>query len=126
MKNVTISMDETTLAWVRVEAAKAGASVSSWIAGRLEADRRLGHGFARADAAIEAILAQPLAPLSENGRIFDRQALYNEMIDERFRRFDRPAVPDGLAGAEQGQDMRGVAEDAPPFDAPDPERSGSQ
>ncbi|MFN3536375.1 MAG: hypothetical protein ACK4Y4_02910 [Brevundimonas sp.] len=126
MKNVTISMDESLLAWVRVEAAKAGASVSSWIATRLEADRRLGGRFARADAEIEAIIAGPLAPLSENGRILDREALYNEMIDERFRRFDRPAVSDGLAGAGQGQGLLGVAEDAASFDASDPERSGSE
>ncbi len=126
MKNVTISMDESLLAWVRVEAAKAGSSVSSWISNRLEADRRLGGRLARADAEIEAIIAGPLAPLSENGRIFDREAFYNEMMDERFRRFDRPAVSDGLPGTAQGEGLRGVAEDAPPFDATDPERSGSE
>ncbi len=36
MKNVTISLDSATAGWARVEAAKAGTSVSRWIGTKLE------------------------------------------------------------------------------------------
>jgi hypothetical protein len=39
MKNVTISLDEETAAWARVEAAKAGKSLSRYV-GDLLAERR--------------------------------------------------------------------------------------
>ncbi len=41
MINVTVSMDEDTARWVRVEAAKAGKSVSRWL-GEILAERRAG------------------------------------------------------------------------------------
>jgi hypothetical protein len=34
MKNVTISMDEEIAAWARVEAARAGQILSSWVGGQ--------------------------------------------------------------------------------------------
>ncbi len=42
MKNVTITLDEDLARWARVEAAKAGKSLSRWIGDRLEDDMRRG------------------------------------------------------------------------------------
>jgi hypothetical protein len=41
MKNITITMDDETAAWVRVEAAKAGLSVSRFVAANLTGARRV-------------------------------------------------------------------------------------
>ncbi|MBN9435340.1 MAG: hypothetical protein J0I45_23155 [Bosea sp.] len=40
MKNVTITLDEALARWARIEAAKAGKSLSRWIAERLEDEMR--------------------------------------------------------------------------------------
>ncbi|MBB3933140.1 hypothetical protein GGR25_004204 [Kaistia hirudinis] len=40
MKNVTITLDEKVAQWARVEAAKAGKSLSRWLGERLENDMR--------------------------------------------------------------------------------------
>ena len=53
MINVTISMDEVTARWVRVEAAKAGLSVSRWLGGLL-AERRQAQAEAGWEAGREA------------------------------------------------------------------------
>jgi hypothetical protein len=87
MENVTITLDDETLAWVRVEAAKAGQSVSQWISGRLRSMSRDHAERAAASHRIEAFLEQgPRFALSENGKItIDRDALHD---DGRFSRFD--------------------------------------
>jgi predicted nucleic acid-binding protein len=110
MKNVTISMDDATLRWVRVEAAKAGMSVSRWIAAQLGRGRELDRERAAASARIEKFLADfPGLPLSENGKItIDRDELYD---DGRFRRFDHPDLPAGSDGGDEEGGVRGVAED---------------
>jgi hypothetical protein len=51
MKNVTITLDEDVAHWARVEAAKAGKSLSRWIGDHLEEQMRQG--------------ADPLAELEE-------------------------------------------------------------
>lgn len=72
MKNVTISMDDELLRETRIEAAKAGKSVSRYIADRLrevgsdalgndERDRKL--------AALKRFLSGPKLPISEDGRM---------------------------------------------------------
>lgn len=122
MKNVTISMDETTLGRVRVEAARSGQSVSRWVARRLAEVIGGADEKAAASARIDKFLAEfPGIPLSENGKItVDR----DEMYDERFRRFNHTplhARPDGRG--ETGE-MRDVAEEPAPFGRPDDEPSG--
>ena len=82
MKNVTISMDEATLAWVRVEAAKAGESVSSWITQRLQ---MLKSGDRDYETDLTAFLATPLAPMSDGGRTFNREEIYDRRVFKRFR-----------------------------------------
>jgi hypothetical protein len=110
MKNVTISMDEATLRWVRIEAAKAGLSVSKWVADRLQGLNRERAEKAAASARIAKFLDEfPGIPLSENGKInIDRDELYD---DGRFRRFDHLDLSTGHGGAEEGEPLRGVAED---------------
>jgi predicted nucleic acid-binding protein len=77
MKNVTISMDEETLQWVRLEAGRAGVSVSRWVADQLGVRGREAAEKAAASRRIEKFLAEfPGLPLSENGKIIiDRDEL---------------------------------------------------
>lgn len=73
MKNVTISMDERLAREVRVEAAKAGKSMSKYIAEVVEtALHRQAAGGARRKTqqdAIRAILAGPEWDVTEDGRM---------------------------------------------------------
>jgi predicted nucleic acid-binding protein len=110
VQNVTISMDEETLRWVRVEAARAGLSVSRWIAGQLQRFNRERAEKVAASARIIKFLEEfPGIPLSENGKInIDRDELYD---DGRFRRFDDPDLSAGQGRAGESEPLRGVAED---------------
>ncbi len=58
MKNVTISMDESTAQWARVEAAKAGKSLSRFV-GDVLAERRAIPGAQQALANFEAFMDGP-------------------------------------------------------------------
>ncbi len=75
MKNVTITMDEELYRLTRVDAAKAGKSMSPYIADRLrqpvehnpspdEIARRKNHV-----EALRAVFARPKFSISENGRM---------------------------------------------------------
>jgi hypothetical protein len=97
MTNVTITMDEETARWVRIEAAKAGKSVSRWLGELLAARRR-----AEADAAWEAgrearqeamakFLAIPARDIGYHGVIPDRETLYEEAL----RRHEPAGVREG-------------------------------
>jgi hypothetical protein len=75
MKNVTITMPERTLSMVRVEAAKAGKSVSKFIADL--AEERVGRP-ADPRAALVAFLSGPLLDLTdENGKAPSRDQIYD-------------------------------------------------
>jgi len=116
MKNVTVSMDEDTLTWVRVEAARAGKSVSRWLADYLGVRKRLSDEKAADSERIDRLLAwfeTPRLDLSENGKItIDRDELYD---DGRFSRFDDPALQSGHQVPDQTGAERQLAEDAHPF-----------
>jgi plasmid stability protein len=80
MKNVTITLDEATAAWARVEAAKHGRSLSRYVA-ELLAERRSEQaqqqeGLSRQREALERFLAGPDLPLSEGGRLPSREDFY--------------------------------------------------
>ena len=110
VKNVTISMDEATLGWVRIEAAKAGVSVSRWIAGRLQG---MNNDRAAKDAAAARMIAfldaGPRFDLSENSKItIERDDLYG---DGRFRRFDHDPIHAGFALSGQAGTLDEVAEE---------------
>lgn len=59
-KNVTISLDEDTARWVRVEAARRDLSVSRYLAGLLAERRRRAEGYASARAAFMVREPRPL------------------------------------------------------------------
>jgi hypothetical protein len=82
MKNVTISMSEELGDWARVQAAKAGKSLSAWIAQELERLRREG---SEVEADIAAFLSGPLSEMSEGGRIFSREEIYDRAVLKRDR-----------------------------------------
>ena len=97
MINVTVNMDDETARWVRVEAAKAGKSVSRWL-GELLAERRRAEADMAWDAgrearrkAGEAFLAGPPRPLSIDGKLPTREELYDEVL----RRHERAGVREG-------------------------------
>jgi hypothetical protein len=74
MKNITISMDDETALRTRVAAAKAGKSVSKYLAEaareKIDADEAAaGHRRNRQLEALERILAGPKWDVTENGRM---------------------------------------------------------
>ena len=88
MKNVTITLDEETARWARVEAAKAGKSLSRWIGEQL-AEGRTRRGDQ--SASVERFLAGPGFPGVTEDRP-SREELYAERL---FRRHERPALRAG-------------------------------
>jgi hypothetical protein len=110
MKNVTISMGDDTLTQVRIEAARAGQSVSRWIAARVAEAIDKRDMKAAASARIDAFLETfPGIPLSENGKItIDRDEIYGE----RFRRFDHDPIYAGPRRTEEAHHLRSVAEES--------------
>jgi hypothetical protein len=100
MLNVTISMDEETARWVRVEAAKAGKSVSRYVGEMLALRRR-----AEADAAWESgrearmeagrrFLASPPRDLGLHGKGPTREEMYADVL----YRHKHSAVREGHIG----------------------------
>ena len=59
-RNVTITMDEDTARWVRVEAARRDTSVSQWIGELLRCQRERDEAYAAARRAFRATVARPL------------------------------------------------------------------
>lgn len=96
MVNVTISMDEETARWARIEAAKAGKSVSRWV-GEVLAERRskkdqsMTRVIADQKEALARFLATPPRDIGFYGRAPTREELYDEVL----RRHERPAVREG-------------------------------
>ncbi|HEX6866963.1 MAG TPA: hypothetical protein VF122_07005 [Caulobacteraceae bacterium] len=123
MKNVTISMDEATLAWVRVRAAKAGKSVSRWIGEQLAHVRgQMISDEVNADAqrAVEAFLAHPGWDLGGKG--FDRDEIY----EERLRGLERRHLQRGPGRQDETRNRAGVAETSRKFRSGDDEPSGPE
>jgi len=127
MKNVTISMDEGVLREVRLEAGRAGVSVSRWIAEQIDQHLKTRAGKVAASERIERLLAwleTPHFDLSENGKItIDRDELYD---DGRFSRFDGPAVQPGSTVPSQAGAERQLAEDTPPFKQASDQSTGAE
>jgi hypothetical protein len=97
MTNVTITMDEETARWVRVEAAKAGKSVSRYVGELLHAQKRAAEDAAWAAGrnarlkAWEQIQSTPLRPISDNGQLPAKEELYDEML----RGHEHPRLHEG-------------------------------
>ena len=81
MKNVTITLDEETLTWVRVEAAKRGTSVSRLVGEMLSSHREQENAY---DAARQSYLTRGSFPLTGQPQQYPtRESLYDREI---FRR----------------------------------------
>ena len=77
MKNVTITLREDVAAWLKVEAAKAGQSMSAYVSTVLEG--QMGRGSKQLDA-LEAFLSGPgyaglAVNLPKRDDLYDRAAL---------------------------------------------------
>lgn len=70
MKNVTITLDEKTAAWVRVHAAKLGMSVSRVVGDLLRSRMRELSDY---DSAMRRFLARKPTPLNRGGGSYPRR-----------------------------------------------------
>jgi hypothetical protein len=108
MKNVTITLDEALARWARVEAAKAGKSLSRWIAERLEEEMRRGVNGGVSQSWLDA----PLWP-SSPAPLPTRDDLYGAAYDRPgFRGHEYPDLQPGRSGASEGEAVSGLAEEA--------------
>lgn len=94
MKNLTITLREDVAEWLRVEAAKAGSSMSAFVGGLLET--RMGRGKDQM-AGLEFFLSGPGFPgisadLPKREDIYDREAL---------RRHEHPDLCAGSGSADE-------------------------
>lgn len=105
MKNVTITLDETVAQWARVEAAKAGKSLSRWIGERLSDDMR------RDDQAARGLTEWLDAPLWDSVEgLTTRAELYGQHYDRPgFRGHEHNHLHEGPARPFEGEGSGGVA-----------------
>ena len=95
MKNVTISLHEETAAWARVEAAKAGKSLSRYLADLLE--ERRGTRSAEPWQVLQEFLDGPGVPGIARD-LPKRDDLYVEREDELVRRYQHSGLHDRSDG----------------------------
>ncbi|MDZ7736190.1 MAG: hypothetical protein U5P41_08885 [Gammaproteobacteria bacterium] len=78
MKNVTITLDEETARWARVEAARRGTSVSRLLGEMLSEHRKQEAEYA---AAMARFLARGPAPIKSPGQTYPRRDdLYDRKV----------------------------------------------
>lgn len=78
MKNVTITLDEETAHWARVEAARSGKSLSRML-GEILRERRLGQ--LRYEQARQEFMAREPQPLNRSGAAYpDREAVHDRTL----------------------------------------------
>jgi hypothetical protein len=101
MKNITISLDRRLAAWVRVEAAKAGKSVSRWLADVL-VDQMRTAGEDRFNG-LRRLLEEPVWQ-SADGPMPKRAELYESLYERpNFSGHKRVALPKGRTRAKKHQ-----------------------
>ena len=82
MKNVTITLDEDTAAWARVEAARADKSLSRFIGEMLQERMRKNDAY---EAAMQRWLAIKPVPLRAPGeKLPTRDELYDRPVLRRY------------------------------------------
>jgi hypothetical protein len=129
MTNVTISMDDTDLAWVRAQAGAAGVSVSRWMAEQVLNRRKRDMERAASAERIKALYAEIRTAQSQVPVISDTQTIremLEEVRDERFRRFDDDPVYVRSTRPGEDRDMYRVAEPSSGFQSVEDEPSGSE
>jgi predicted transcriptional regulator len=72
-RNVTVSLDEETARWARVEAARRDTSVSSLLGDLLREEMERERSY---EAAMRRWLAGPVRPLKRGGRYPSREELH--------------------------------------------------
>lgn len=73
-RNITITVDDETAEWVRVEAARRGTSMSQFVGELLAEERSTREGY---DAAGQRFLSREPQPLSEEGETYpSRQKIH--------------------------------------------------
>ena len=78
MKNMTITLDEETARWARVEAAKQGTSVSRLLGDMLREYRKQEAMYS---AAMTRFMARGLAPIKSQGQTYlCRDDLYDRKV----------------------------------------------
>lgn len=111
MKNVTITLPENVAAWARVEAAKAGKSLSRFIADLLaeKSAGPAGPSHEEAIKALEEFLSGPGFPgISKNWK--GRDELYAERDEKLLRGHDDTRLRKGSGKSRQTADRVGFAE----------------
>jgi hypothetical protein len=118
MKNVTITLREDVAEWLRIEAAKAGASMSAFVGGILET--RMGRGKDQI-AGLELFLSGPGFPGLSEG-LPKRDALYDRASLDRHEHSDLRPRP---SRARQARHIGGFAEvdNREPYLGPEPAKS---
>jgi hypothetical protein len=118
MKNVTITLREDVAEWLRIEAAKAGSSMSAFVSNLLET--RMGRGKDQI-AGLELFLSGPgfpgvAADLPKRDELYDRPAL------RRHQHSDLRPRPGG-AGKTHGFSGFAEADDNESYIGPEPAKS---
>lgn len=107
MRNVTITLHEDVADWLKLEAAKAGQSMSAFVSDMLE--NRMGRG-PEAIAALEKFLSGPGFPgISANWP--KRDEIYDRYEHSVMSRHERRGVRDRQLGPDQAENRGGFAED---------------
>jgi hypothetical protein len=81
MKNLTISLDETLYRWARVKAAEQDKSLSRFVAGLIEDQKRHDHEYEAAYRRFKAV--KPFAFRAPGEKLPTRDEIYDRKI---FRR----------------------------------------
>ena len=71
---MTVTLDEDTARWARIEAARRDISVSKLIRNLLEESRRAEHAY---DVAMREYLARPARPISSGGAYPARDEIHD-------------------------------------------------
>ena len=82
MRNLTICMHEDRAIGARVEAVRGRQSVSSWVGPQLV---RIRGGVSDFETDLVAILQTPRTAMSDGGRTFNREEIYDRPVMKRFR-----------------------------------------
>ncbi|MCY4076928.1 MAG: hypothetical protein OXH04_16025 [Acidobacteria bacterium] len=96
MKNVTVTLPEETALWLRVRAAEANRSVSSWLAEVVEGMKRREDDYRVAMS--RALARKPRKMAWVDGRKPTREELHDRA---GLRRHQRPGLPGRCVGSRQ-------------------------
>jgi hypothetical protein len=118
MKNVTITLREEVAEWLRIEAAKAGLSMSGFMSDLLET--RMGRGKDQI-AGLEFFLSGPGFPglsagLPKRDELYDRAALHRHEHSDLRPRSGRTGETRNVGGFAE-------ADDSEPYTGPEPANS---